>query len=196
MRPRDIEVFTACVSLLLAWPGTSSAQTQRQHGAHVHGVTTMEIAQDGRQLSVTVEMPGMNAMGFEHPPHTVAEQAQLDAALNLLHKPSDWFSPNAEARCRLTNVEVTPNGFGGSASDAGAKPSENETANQHDHTDVDSAYQFECDAPLNLRSVDLRLIERFPGTHEVRVNIVSLSGQAQEVFSTPRAEITFAPAAL
>ena len=80
----------------------------------------------------------------------------------------------------------------GASSDAGH---ESKTADHHEHADVDIGYQFECDAPLDLRSIELRLIERFPGTHEVRVNVVSLGGQAQEVFSTARAEITFTPAA-
>jgi hypothetical protein len=196
MSKRTYQHLALCAGVLFAAPNHASAEMQRQRGAHVHGVTSMRIAQDGRLLSVTVEMPGMNAIGYEHPPHTAAQRAQLVTALDILRKPADWLVPNTEARCRLASVEVTPNGFGASApGNSQTTTQERKEAEAHEHADVDASYQFQCDAPLDLRLIELRLIERFPGTHEVRVDIVSLSDQAQEVFSTPRAEITFTPAA-
>jgi hypothetical protein len=189
-------VLLCVFSLLVVWPVASNARTEREHGAHVHGIATIDIAQEGKQLSVGFELPGINAVGYEHPPHSAAEQVQLDAALKILRSPADWFVPNAEARCRITDLDVTPNGFASPTPASGsAASSDGKSAAQHEHADIDVRYQYECEAPLNLRSIDLRLIERFPGTHEVRVNVISLNGQAQEVFSSPRAEITFAPAA-
>jgi hypothetical protein len=186
--------YLLCLAGLLVWPVASNARTAREHGAHVHGTTTIDIAQDGKQLSIGFEMPGMNAVGYEHPPRSDVEQAQLDAALKILNSPVDWFVPNAEARCKITGLEVTPNGFGASSSAATAGV-EAKSAEHHEHADVDVRYQYECEAPLNLRSIDLRLIERFPQTHEVRVNIVSPGGQAQEQFSSHQATITLSPAA-
>jgi hypothetical protein len=188
-------ILAACTTALMALPVASIARVEREHGAHVHGITTIDIAQDGKQLSIGFEMPGINAVGYEHPPHSASEQAQLDAALKILRAPADWLVPNVEARCKVTKVEVTPNGFASGASAAGSgQGPDDQSPEHHEHADIDVGYQFVCDAPLNLRSIDLRLIERFPGTHEVRVNVVSANGQAQEVFSTPHAEITFAPA--
>jgi len=185
--------YLLCLVGLLVWPAATNARTERAHGAHVHGITTVDIAQDGRQLGVGFEMPGMNAVGYEHPPRSAAEQAQLDSALKILNNPVDWFVPNVEARCKITAVEVTPNGFGVSSA-APAAGVETTSAEHHEHADIDVRYQYECEAPLNLRSIDLRLIERFPQTHEVRVNVVSPGGQAQEQFSSPQDTITLSPA--
>jgi len=192
MRLSPLLCFMACAGGFLASPHAANARIERQHGAHVHGVTTITIAQDGQQLSVGMEMPGVNVVGYEHPPHSAGEQAKLDAAIEVLREPGQWFVPNAEALCRVSSVEVHPNGFGDDSAPSGAAPKANAAA-AHEHADVDVAYQYACSAPLNLRSIDLRLIERFPGTHEVRVDIVSAGGQAQEVLSTPHAEITFSP---
>jgi hypothetical protein len=163
---------------------------QRQHGAHVHGTTTIDIAEDGKLLSFKFEMPGVNAVGYEHPPHNDEERAQLNVALAVLRAPGTWLVPNAEARCRLTQTNVEPNGFDEpKVAPAGAK-----AKGEHEHADIDVGYLFECEAPLNLRSVELDLIDRFPGTHVVNVNAALGSGQAQETFTTPHATITFSPA--
>ncbi len=168
-----------CLSLaVLAAP--LSATAARHLGAHVHGVTTLNIALDGQLLSIEGEMPGVNIVGFEHPPHSDAERAQLASALATLRNPAEWMKPNAEARCRVTTAEVKDDGF-------------HDGAGAGQHADFDTRYLFTCDAPLNLRTIELSLIQHFSGTHEVRVNAVLPSGQAQEVFTTPVAAISFSP---
>src|SRR5450755_4753961 len=123
--------LAACTTALMALPVASIARTQREHGAHVHGTTTIDVAQDGRQLSLFFEMPGVNAVGYEHPPHSAAEQAQLDAALKLLRAPADWLVPNGEALCKLANVDVTPNGFDSTPSPADSKESPSDKSPEH-----------------------------------------------------------------
>ena len=165
--------------VIFAFPAYTAAAT-RHLGAHVHGVTTLNIALDGQLLSIEGEMPGVNIVGFEHPPHTEAERARLTDSEATLRNPAEWMKPNAEARCKITTVEVKDDGF---------------RADTHkgEHADFDTRYLFTCDAPLNLRTIELSLIQRFPGTHEVRVNAALPSGQAEEVFTTPIAAISFSP---
>ncbi len=166
----------SCVfhSLLVA------AAPPRHLGAHVHGVATLNVALDGQLLSIEGEMPGVNIVGFEHPPHTEAERATLKDSEATLRNPGEWMKPNAEARCAITTAEVKDDGF-------------RADARKGEHADFDTRYLFTCQAPLNLRTIELSLIQRFPGTHEVRVNAALPSGQAEEIFTTPVASISFSP---
>ena len=73
-----IRLRTMLIAGLISIPSIgASAAIQRQHGAHVHGTTTIDIASDGKLLSFKFEMPGVNAVGYEHPPHSAEERAQL-----------------------------------------------------------------------------------------------------------------------
>ena len=41
-----------------------------QHEAHIHGLVTFNIVQDGNELLVEINSPGNDVLGFEHQPKT------------------------------------------------------------------------------------------------------------------------------
>jgi len=54
--------------------GASYAQ-QRQAGAHEHGRGTLNIALEGTRLSMELEAPGADIVGFEHRAKTKKQKA-------------------------------------------------------------------------------------------------------------------------
>lgn len=97
--------------ILLAVAGLIAAPVhaepaQRQHGAHVHGVATLNLALDGDHLYLELDSPAANLVGFEHPPGDVNEWQAVDQALEALRAGQDLFLPSPAAGCWLVSAEV------------------------------------------------------------------------------------------
>ena len=58
----------------------ASAEEHRQLGAHVHGHGRLNIAIEGNTISMELEVPGMDIVGFEHEPSTPEQKAAVAQA--------------------------------------------------------------------------------------------------------------------
>jgi hypothetical protein len=63
-----------CVAMALVL--TSPAAVLAQEHAHVHGLVSLNVAVDGRILTVQLEAPLDSLLGFEHRPRTDAAQGR------------------------------------------------------------------------------------------------------------------------
>jgi hypothetical protein len=181
-----------CAAAALAF-APARAQPPLQHRPHVHGVTIVDVVQDGRDLNLSFELSGLDAVGFEHTPKSAAEQSAVSAALAILQSPDDWVIPNAQAHCARTFIAVTPHIFQ-TLHEEEPRPAAKKS-NSADYADIGVQYSFSCDAPLRLRTLKFDLIDRFPKLRAVIVNLTLPGAQSQAVITTPRAQISFAAAA-
>ncbi|QBB69746.1 DUF2796 domain-containing protein [Pseudolysobacter antarcticus] len=164
--------------LLFASSAPVLAQIERQHGAHVHGTSTVDIALDGKTLTIHLDAPGMNLLGFEHAPRDAVERAKVSSVLADLNAPSVWLQPAAGAACRLMHVDVESKGLGGVAAATSNSPLNREPVSAETHADFDADYTFECAQPDRLDNIDIQLIARYAATTIVTVNIASRAGQS------------------
>jgi hypothetical protein len=151
---------------------TPAGAAHRQQGAHVHGVAELNLAVDGQRLLIELRSPAMNLVGFEHAPKDAEQRAAVEAARSALDDPAALFSPNAEAGCAPIShsvmFEFDDHEHGHSHEHAGGEA----------HSDAHAEYTFRCDHPQSLRSLRVRLFERFPGTERLEVQKVTASGQS------------------
>ena len=149
----------------------AAAPIQRQHGAHVHGEATLDLALDGTQLALTLSAPGISFAGFEHAPHDDGDRHTLADTIATLKTPANWLTLPLEAGCKLDSAKVSPHGFGGAyAAEHG--DADGDADAHHEHSDFDADYRYVCETPAALHSLDLRLFERFPALHKLHVNLV------------------------
>lgn len=128
------------LSLGLAASLSAVAQLERQHSAHVHGVATGNLAQDGQSFRLELEIPGINLVGFEHAPRTEAQQESLKAVLALLNQ-GEWLSIDGRGRCDVERINAHTHGFAADEEgDYGDKP-----ADHADHDHADPAHGHEGD---------------------------------------------------
>lgn len=73
---------------------------------HVHGVATVQIAQEGGVLAITWDSPAASLLGFEHAPETDEQRRAVDSLRAKLESFSDALSINAEAGCSVTRSEI------------------------------------------------------------------------------------------
>lgn len=110
----------ALLTALLATGFAAQAQdTVRRGDVHQHSVATARLAIEDGRLDLSLQFPGANLVGFEHPPRDDEQAAALDAATARLAT-GDWLVLPADADC-TTSVIVERPGFGvdSSASEPG-----------------------------------------------------------------------------
>ncbi|MBS1230660.1 MAG: metal ion transporter periplasmic protein surface adhesin [Proteobacteria bacterium] len=132
--------------------------------AHVHGVAKMDLAVDGNKLTLSMEMPLDNLVGFEHLPKTDKQKAALAEAMASLKNAADLFVPTVAAGCKVDTVDVGDPFPGGKAKADG-------------HADVDADYVFRCAQPAALKGLETKLFKRFGRLHRVDVQRATAAGQ-------------------
>jgi hypothetical protein len=178
MNSAHLRLACALAAWFIALPATA-AMAPRHHGAHVHGVTNVDLAIDGSDIDLAVEGPEVNFVGFEHDPANDEERGQLNNAVVDLRVPEAWLVLPADAQCRRISTEVTDPG-------------------KHDadgHSDLGAHYRFTCARPDLLRGVDLGLLARFPHTVQIVVNTATASGQDRHLLEHGATHVDFAPEA-
>ncbi|MDR0735631.1 MAG: DUF2796 domain-containing protein [Zoogloeaceae bacterium] len=163
--------------------GSAFSVLAQEHAAHVHGEAHLDVAQEGDTLSLQLESPLDNLLGFEHAPRNTAEEAQARRMSAKLRAADGLFAPTPAADCKLEKVTLessalTPELLGETGS-GHAEEHEEEHAHEGEegHADLDALWQFRCARPEALRSVEIRLFQSFPGLRELEVQAVTPNGQ-------------------
>lgn len=162
----------AALSLLLSQPALA-----HEPGAHVHGVATLEVALDGKVLTLDFSSPLDNLIGFEHAPQNDRQKALVKAMTDRLNKADKLFVPTPAASCSLQNTElsspVLPQAPGSQAAGSKAKAQEEEAG----HADMDAEFVFSCRNPDLLHDIEARLFSPFPNLHQLNVAVATAKGQ-------------------
>jgi hypothetical protein len=195
MNARAVSVFLLIAASSWLQP-SSAAEAHRQHGAHVHGEATLNIALDGQLLLISLEAPGMSVLGFEHPPRDDGERTLYRHALEVLGMPERWLTVPAAAACALESSKVEPHGFaspseGGQTAEHGGPAAPHAEDAHHEHADFDVAYRYACHVPLAVRILDVRLFDVFPDLHKINVELVLPDRQGSQVLLPGTTAIPF-----
>lgn len=130
------------------------------HGAHQHGVATLDVVVEGNTLQLELSSPADNLLGFEHAPKTAAERAKVDQLVKNLAQAELLFNPEPAAACQPAPAAVAAPAWGKSG-----------------HSDVDADYRYSCKrAPA---TIALPIWQRYPGIRQLIVNIATDQGQRQ-----------------
>lgn len=184
-----------CAALIgLAASAALAEEEHRELGAHVHGHGTFNVAIEAGRVSMELEAPGMDIVGFEHAAANPEQQAKLQAAKADLAKPLELFAVPAAAGCTVAQADVElENEQAGAEHDHGdhdhhADHDHDGDDKDHDHDHADAAhghshfhvaYALTCAAPEALTAIDFGYFKRFPGAQGLTVNVVSGKGQAK-----------------
>ncbi|MFM7627324.1 MAG: DUF2796 domain-containing protein [Gammaproteobacteria bacterium] len=166
-----IEQLIALLVLSVAG-GSASADELHDHGKHVHGEVTVNIAVDGRALALEIDAPAAQALGFEKSPRDDRERAAVKAVDDWFRSGRNMLGVPPAAGCRLTKTEFTPPKLGSG------------------HADYRGRYLFDCAAPQALAWVEVWALRRMQGLEETEVNLITSSGQRQETLRDGAVRIT------
>lgn len=139
--------------------------------AHEHGVVKLDVAVDGGAVTLVVEMPLDNLVGFERAPRTAAERQAASAALAKMRDGGALFRLDAAAQCQLRSADVKAPLLEAAAG----------TTAPDGHGDLDATYVFDCAQPARLAALDVLLFDAFRRVERVQVQAALPHGQRQAV---------------
>ena len=195
----------ACLAPIAALAATAAFAESRELGAHQHGHGAFNIAIEGKAVAIEFTAPGADIVGFEHPAQSVEDRAAVDAAIAMLAKPLDLFSPSVAAECVVTaaNVILVTEGAGdhdahdheahsdhddhskGEAHDHDNHAHAKHDDDEHDehahedeagHTEFHADYALSCADPSAIRDITFAYFAQFPNAQELDVQLISDKG--------------------
>jgi hypothetical protein len=174
-----IPLWTVSGLLLIAGPVT--AEEHRQLGAHAHGHGTLDVAIEGATVSMELEVPGADIVGFEHVAATPEQKAKVEKASAILAKPLDLFKLPTAAGCTTTSAKVEAraeedddDGKSGAKGKSDAKGKDGPA-----HSEFHVAYTLTCSAPDKLQTIDFAYFTAFAGAQKLTVNMVTSKAQSK-----------------
>ena len=172
MSAKKYLVIASALSLL--FPATLAAETERQHGAHEHGVSQLKIALDGKLLQFELEAPGSDIVGFEHEAENETQKKSIQSALSMLGDPMSIFDFPVAAGCSVTSSDAK-------FETEHEEEHEGEKHDDHDdekgHAEFHVSYSLTCTSPGALANLGLKFFDLFPDAKELEVEAVSNNGQ-------------------
>lgn len=170
----------------MATPLLADEHNFEQHGLHVHGEVRLMIAQDGDQLEIDLVSPGVNMVGFEHPPSTQAQKEAINGAIATLKQPLRLFGFPSAAVCKAISVE---------AQISKEHHDEHENHDEHDepsgHSEFSASYHLDCAKISQLDRIEINLFKLFPATKVIDVQSITDRGQQKMDLTEDNATLKF-----
>lgn len=157
----------------------AAAGPKRQLDAHDHGHGTLNIAIEGNQIRMELEVPGADIVGFEHMAITADDIAKLEAAKKALSSPLSLFVVPEAAECQVRSADVSVIGEGGD--DHAAHDHRSDQKRRHgdkkSHSEFHGEWALTCSDIDAITTMEFPYFKVFPGAEELEVRMISKNGQ-------------------
>jgi Protein of unknown function (DUF2796) len=175
----------AALAVVAAAPASARAEEHRQLGPHVHGHGNLDIAVENKRVSMELEVPGMDIVGFEHAATTDEQKAVVEKAMAQLDKPLEVFKLPQAAGCSVADAKVA------------IEPKHHHDGDEdHDehagHNQFHVTYALDCKEPANVTSIAFDYFKMFAGAQNLTVNIVTAKAQTSYEVSRDKPELDLA----
>ncbi len=159
------------------------AEDSRELDAHEHGSGALNIAIEGDQVAMELEVPGFDIVGFEYAAKSQADQAAVAAALETLGDPLALFVLPEAAGCAVIEVSVELHSDGehddhGQEHAEGEEHDHEEHAEEASHSEFHAAYLITCGDIAALTRIELSYFATFENAEELEVQLVTEKGAA------------------
>ena len=201
---------TALASLVVAAsPLMAQDDDHREMDAHVHGVSTLELAVEDSTLEINLLSPGADIVGFEYVAEREADKDAIEAAIRTMLMPENIVTLPEAAGCRLTEVvahlhagehdhddmdEHEDDHDHEHDKDDHAEDADHEHDHDHDegagHSEFHVSYVFDCAAPEALTTIGFPFFEAFDNAQEIEAQYVTDAGAGSAEIGRDDAELT------
>lgn len=161
---------------------TQAAQAAQPHE---HGVARLDVAVDAGRVSIELDTPLDNLLGFERAPRTDAERDKATALVARLRAADSLFRIDAAAGCTLLKVDLVsaPLQLGNAAAGAAASPAASE------HSDLNAVFEFRCKNGTRAGFVEVGLFEAFAALKRIELQVVTPRGQLKATLRKPASRV-------
>jgi hypothetical protein len=165
-------VYGVVCGVGLSFAAAGTTKKRHQHGAHVHGTATLNIAIEERTATVELITPAESIIGFEHQAKSAADQKRQATALDLLrHKISSMVVLDPALGCRFS-------------------PTKADVIQQdQEHAEVHSTFAVSCHTPLAGSQLRFGFTKTFPRIQTVNVQLVGVTQQVGARIKRDKGEV-------
>ncbi len=148
---------------------------------HEHGVARLDVAVEAGRVSIELDTPLDNLLGFERAPRSDAERDRVTALVARLRAGAVLFRIDAAAGCSLAKVDLVsaPIGLG----------KEGSTAAAGDHADLSGSFDFRCKDGARAGFVEIGLFDAFPALKRIDLQLATPRGQIKTVLRRPASRV-------
>lgn len=185
-------IVVALISSTFA-AGAAAGEKHKQLGAHEHGHGNFNMAIEGNKVTMELEAPGADIVGFEHKAKTKAQKAKVRKAKKMLKKVGSVVGLPKAAGCKIQKASVELHIEGDDDHGHGHKKKAKHShshAKKHKHGHDDHAvesshsefhaeYSLTCKSPGKLVEITFPYFKNFKGSKELEVKVVGDKGQKQ-----------------
>jgi hypothetical protein len=157
-------------------------------GAHVHGEARLQVIQDENTVTINLESPLHNLLGFEYAPRTDKQKQTVQAMADKLRQPETWFVLTPDAQCKAGPVQLTAPvlNLGGAETNSHSKK------NDHDeHAGLDAEMTFTCSVPAVLKDLEVKLFDAFRGLRRLDAQVVGPRGQSAATLTSKKRRLAW-----
>ena len=153
--------------------------------AHEHGVARLDVAVDAGRVSIELDTPLDNLLGFERAPRTDAERDKATALVARLRAAEQLFRIDAAAGCTLAKVELVSAALELGKSVVGAATG----SAASEHSDLNAVFDFRCKNGARAGFVELGLFDAFPALKRIELQVVTPKGQLKASLRKPASRV-------
>ncbi len=184
MKPLSLGLAAAAVVATSA-----TAQDTREMEAHIHGVSTLQVAVEHEHVEINLTSPGMDIVGFEYQAETAADRAAVAAGVVQLSKVDEIITLPSKAGCALTEVLSHIHGDEHEDEDGHEDHDDHDDHDDHakdddhaeheehgQHSEFHARYKFICEDTDALTTIGLPLFEQFEHAEEIEAEYITETG--------------------
>ncbi|MCJ8275710.1 MAG: DUF2796 domain-containing protein [Bdellovibrionales bacterium] len=159
---------------------------KRHRDSHVHGSGMINIVSEGDKLSVEIEVPAHDIVGFEHWPNTKEQKDKVNKAVQTLSNHSMILKLSSQAGCQLVGQakvltdlvekEGSDDHHGHDHGHDHGKKSKTED----NHSEFKASYSYKCKSMKDLKTVDFLIFKNFNDIKNLKAQAIVGSQQASQ----------------
>jgi Protein of unknown function (DUF2796) len=174
---QKFHLITVAAAVVVASASALAAEEHRELGPHEHGHGRLNIAIEGKRVSMELQAPGADIVGFEHEASTPEQKAALAKAKATLADALSVFRLPEGAGCKVANASVAIQAEDAHEHEHDAANKEADEHGEHHHSEFHVQYALDCATPNKLTNIEFKYFDLFAGAQELDINLVTDKAQ-------------------
>ena len=146
-------LFKITFLILLISSFVNAHSKKKSLDTHIHGVSTLNIVQEGNTLLFEFEMPGNDIVGFEYEAKEESDVKKVENAINILSDHKNLISPSGSAQCKIQSHSAN-------------------VINEGKHSEFISSYKFNCESISKLKIIYVKYFKSFENGKKLNIKIL------------------------
>ena len=140
--------------LIVLISSSGNAHSKKKYlDTHIHGVSTLNIVQEGTTLLFEFEMPGNDIVGFEYEATQEKDIEKVENAIYILSDYKNLIFPSGSADCKIQSYTAN-------------------VINEGKHSEFISSYKFNCKNISKLKIIYIKYFKSFENGKKLNIKIL------------------------